>query len=134
MPLLIPDLTGKIAIVTGANTELGYATMVAIASHGAQVFLACRSQQRAEDAITRAKQEIKQKYPLAPEPKVEFLELDLNDLTKCRQSARAFLSKGLPLHILVNNSGITAVPFALSAGDIETQFAINPRGIRRFTV
>lgn len=124
----IPDLANKVAIVTGANSGLGYATTVALAAKGAHVFLACRSQQRAEDAIERAKAEIKETYPDAAEPKLEFLELDLNDLKKSREAARTFANKGLPLHILVNNSGIMATPFELSADGIETQFAVNHLG------
>ncbi|KAF9132465.1 hypothetical protein BGW39_000102 [Mortierella sp. 14UC] len=123
----IPNLAGKIAIVTGANTGLGYATTVALATHSAHVFLACRSKQRAEDAIERAKAEIKT-YPAALAPQLEFLELDLNDMNKSRQAALEFLEKGLPLHILINNSGIMIVPFALSADGIETQFAVNHMG------
>ncbi|KAG0003967.1 hypothetical protein BGZ79_010667 [Entomortierella chlamydospora] len=130
----IPDLTGKVAIVTGANTGLGYATTVALAAHGAHVFLACRSQQRATDAIERAKKEIKEKYPQAAKPKLEFLELDLNDLAKSRQAARNFKAKNLPLHILVCNSGIMLVLFALSADGIETQFAVNHMGHFVFTL
>jgi len=124
----IPDQTGKVAIVTGANTGLGYATTVALAGHGAHVFLACRNRQRAMDAIDRAKKEIKESYPHAAEPKLEFLELDLNDMNKCKKAAKEFLAKGLPLHILVNNSGIMYTPFELSADGIETQFAVNHLG------
>ncbi|KAF9368661.1 hypothetical protein BGX21_006437 [Mortierella sp. AD011] len=89
----IPDLTGKVAIVTGGNSGLGYATVVALAANGAHVFLACRSKERALDAIERAKTEIKEKYPKAREPKLEFMELDLNDMKKTQQSARDFFGK-----------------------------------------
>ncbi|KAG0003966.1 hypothetical protein BGZ80_007715 [Entomortierella chlamydospora] len=130
----IPDLTGKVAIVTGANTGLGYCTTVALATHGAHVFLACRSQQRATDAIERVKAEIKEKYPQAADPKLDFLELDLNDMRKTRDAAKNFLVKGLPLHILVCNSGIMATPFELSADGIETQFAVNHMGHFVFTM
>ncbi|KAF8977587.1 hypothetical protein BGZ46_007258 [Entomortierella lignicola] len=130
----IPDLIGKVAIVTGANTGLGYATTVALAANGAHVFLACRSQQRATDAIERAKKEIKEKHPEAQTPKLEFLELDLNDLKKSRQSAREFKAKNLPLHILVCNSGMMNVNFDLSADGIETQFAVNHMGHFVFTL
>ncbi|KAG0275390.1 hypothetical protein BGZ96_003821, partial [Linnemannia gamsii] len=130
----IPDLTGKIAIVTGANTGLGYATTVALAACGARVFLACRSKQRAEDAIERARAEIKAKYPNAPKtPQLDFLELDLNDMNKAHQAAKEFLGKELPLHILVNNSGIMNTPFGLSADGIESQFAVNHMGHFVFT-
>ncbi|KAG0348398.1 hypothetical protein BC939DRAFT_403561 [Gamsiella multidivaricata] len=130
---LIPDQTGKVAIVTGANTGLGYATMVALAGHGAHVFLACRSEERALHAVEKAKQEIKEKYPRAPAPNLEFLELDLNDMSKCKKAANEFLNKGLPLHLLVNNSGIMTTPFALSADGIEQQFAVNHMGHFVFT-
>ncbi|KAF9148837.1 hypothetical protein BG015_009414 [Linnemannia schmuckeri] len=130
----IPDLTGKVAIVTGANSGLGYATTVALAAHGARVFLACRSKERAQEAIENARAEIKAKYPNAPTPQLEFLELDLNDMTKSSQAAQDFLKKGLPLHILINNSGIMNCPFALSADGIETQFAVNHMGHFVFTM
>ncbi|KAF9132548.1 hypothetical protein BG015_003697 [Linnemannia schmuckeri] len=130
---LIPDQTGKVAIVTGANTGLGYATMVALAGHGAHVFLACRSGERALVAIQKAKQEIKEKYPRAPVPNLEFLELDLNDMNKCKNAANEFLNKSLPLHLLVNNSAIMTTPFALSADGIEQQFAVNHIGHFVFT-
>ncbi|KAG0319213.1 hypothetical protein BGZ97_002559 [Linnemannia gamsii] len=131
----IPDLSGKIAIVTGANSGLGYATTVALAAQGAHVFLACRNKQRAEDAIERAKVEIKETYPSTTAVgNMEFLELDLNDMRKARESARLFSEKGLPLHILINNSGIMATPFELSADGIETQFAVNHMGHFVFTL
>ncbi|KAF9171256.1 hypothetical protein BGX21_004915 [Mortierella sp. AD011] len=130
----IPNLTGKVAIVTGANTGLGYCTTVALAAHGAHVFMAYRSQQRATDAIERAKAEIKEKYPQAADPKLDFLELDLNDMRKARDAAKKFLAKDLPLHILVCNSGIMASLFELSADGIETQFAINHMGHFVFTM
>ncbi|KAG0295455.1 hypothetical protein BGZ98_001394 [Dissophora globulifera] len=125
----IPDLSGKVAIVTGANTGLGYATTVALAGHGARVFLACRSKQKALDAIENAKKDIQEKYPqLVGEPQLEFLELDLNSLTKSRDAARAFLAKNLPLHILICNSGIMMPAFELSEDGVETQFAVNHMG------
>lgn len=124
----IPDLSGKVVIVTGANTGLGYATMVALGAHGAHVIAACRSEQRATEAIEKAKKEIKANYPNAPEPNLEFLQLDLNDINNCAQAAKNFLSKNLPLHILINNSGIMTTPFALSADGIEQQLAVNHVG------
>ncbi|KAF9204151.1 hypothetical protein BGZ49_005624 [Haplosporangium sp. Z 27] len=113
----IPDQTGKVAIVTGANTGLGYATAVALAGNGAHVFFACRNERKALDAIERAKLEIKEHYLQASEPKLEFLELDLNDMKKTRQSARNFLERNLPLHILICNAGVNLAPYELSADD-----------------
>ncbi|KAF9917603.1 hypothetical protein BX616_000488 [Lobosporangium transversale] len=131
----IPDLTGKVAIVTGANCGLGYATAVALAAHGARVFFACRSQLRALEAIERAKEEIKRKHPqLNPNPEFDFLKLDLNDMRQCHHAAQQFLDRGLPLHILINNGGIMTTPFALSADGIEQQFAVNHMGHFVFTM
>ncbi|KFH63135.1 hypothetical protein MVEG_11172 [Podila verticillata NRRL 6337] len=130
----IPDLTSKVALITGANTGLGYATMVALAGHGAHVIAACRSEQRATEAIEKAKQEIKNKYPNASEPQIDFLQLDLNDINNSAQAAKNFLSMGIPLHILVNNGGIATTPFALSADGIEQQLAINHVGHFVFTM
>ncbi|KAF9114190.1 hypothetical protein BGX27_011463 [Mortierella sp. AM989] len=135
----IPDLSGKVAIVTGANSGLGFATTVALASHGAHVFLACRSQLRALEAIEKAKVEIKRRQELDPllskkEPNFDFLALDLNDMKKCHHAAQQFLDRNLPLHILVNNGGIMTSPFALSADGIEQQFAVNHMGHFVFTM
>ncbi|KAF9547951.1 hypothetical protein EC957_007464 [Mortierella hygrophila] len=125
----IPDLTGKVAIVTGANAGLGYTTMVALAGRGAHVFLACRSRKRALAAIDSALPEVRSKYPsLTTAPKLEFLELDLMDVNKTQQAAKEFLRKGLPLNILVCNAGNRVVPFQLSADGIESAFAVNHIG------
>ncbi|KAI1314548.1 hypothetical protein EDD11_002023 [Mortierella claussenii] len=130
----IPDLTGKVAIVTGANTGLGYATTVALAGHGAHVFLACRSKERVMDAITRAQKEIKEMFPHLAEPKMEFLELDLNDMRKSRDSAETFLAKGLPLHMLICNAAVMITPVELSADGIEKHFGVNHMGHFVFTL
>jgi len=137
----IPDLSGKVAIVTGANSGLGYATTVALASHGAHVILACRSEAKALEAIEKAKVEIrewKQKHNPHPtlesettkhqEPQLEFLALDLNDMNSCHRAAKKFLERGLPIHMLINNGGIMTSPFALSADGVEQQFAVNHMG------
>ncbi|KAF9437412.1 hypothetical protein BGZ76_000835 [Entomortierella beljakovae] len=135
----IPDLSGKVAIVTGANTGLGFSTTVALASHGAHVFLACRSEPKALEAIEKAKIEIKKRQETNPnlskkEPNLDFLLLDLNDMKKCRHAAQQFLERGLPLHILINNGGIMTSPFALSEDGIEQQFAVNHMGHFVFTM
>ncbi|KAG0066571.1 hypothetical protein BGZ89_007144 [Linnemannia elongata] len=163
----IPDLTGKVAIVTGATGGLGYATVVALAAHGAHVFLACRSRDRAEAAIQQAHTDILQlqfdhpngHYPSASsasaaekglagsagqsqpypfqsstfKPKLEFLELELGQMDKARAAAETFLTKGLPLHILVCNGGIKNRPFELTPDGYENHFGINHLGHFVFT-
>ncbi|CAO3574592.1 unnamed protein product [Mortierella alpina] len=142
----IPNLHGKVAIVTGATGGLGYATVVALAAHGAHVFLACRNRVKAEEAIERAQADILQlqfDFPDAVHecsfdgeknrPRLEFLELDLGEMRKCRAAATEFLERGLPLHILVNNGGVLHRDFELSEDGYEHHFAINHLGHFVFT-
>ncbi|KAF9290153.1 hypothetical protein BGZ88_007460 [Linnemannia elongata] len=132
---MIPDLTGKVAIVTGANGGVGYATTVALAAHGARVFMACRSEARAKEAMDKVRQEIKRDYPrYQGGVKLDFLELDLSDVTKVYQSAHTFLAEGLPLHILINNSGVAFSPVKQSADGLEYMFAVNHLGHFVFTL
>ncbi|KAF9176964.1 hypothetical protein BGZ51_009281 [Haplosporangium sp. Z 767] len=138
----IPDLTGKVAIVTGANSGLGYATTVGLAAHGAHVFMACRSEARCKEAMVRIREEVAKRFPNGPwrehpggpSVKLEFLEVDMNDLSKVQTAAEQFLQTGLPLHLLVNNCGIGGTPWALSADGIEQQFAVNYLGPFAFTM
>ncbi|KAF9182664.1 hypothetical protein BGZ51_004518 [Haplosporangium sp. Z 767] len=152
----IPDLTGKVAIVTGATGGLGYATVVALAAHGAHVFLACRNRVKAEEAIERARADIlqlqfdhpnakhtmrfdfdaedeKQQHQQHQYPKLEFLELELSEMRRAHAAAKEFLDRGLPLHILVNNAGIMNRDFELSEDGFENHFAINHLGHFVFT-
>nr|KAJ3414602.1 hypothetical protein HK105_001728 [Polyrhizophydium stewartii] len=110
----VPDLAGKVAIVTGGNSGLGYETVRALASKGARVFMAARSEAKARDAIDRLKG--------ATGCDAEFLRLDLQDLNQVKAAADEFLAKQLPLHILVNN-----------ADGIESQMGTNHLGHFLFT-
>jgi NAD(P)-dependent dehydrogenase (short-subunit alcohol dehydrogenase family) len=94
----IPILTGKIAIVTGGNTGIGFETCLELVRHGAYVYMASRSKQRATEAISK----IKEKVPVA---QIEFLELDLKDLKQVQKAAQSFLALDKPLDILINNAG-----------------------------
>ncbi|KAG0013836.1 Retinol dehydrogenase 14 [Podila clonocystis] len=138
----IPDLTGKYALVTGANQGIGYSTTLGLVSHGAHVTMACRTEAKANEAIERLHKDVKEKFPhsvaAAQVSKghrlpLEFLQLDLNDLKKTQKSAQEYLSRGLPLHILINNSGIAIEPWGLSADGIENHFAVNHLGHFVFT-
>jgi len=142
----IPDLTGQVAIVTGATGNVGYATVVALAAHGAHVFLACRNRVKTEEAIERAQADILQlqfDHPNAKhvarfdseknQPKLEFLELELGEVRKAQAAAHEFLSKGLPLHILICSAGIKIRDFELTEGGYENHFGINHLGHFAFT-
>jgi NAD(P)-dependent dehydrogenase (short-subunit alcohol dehydrogenase family) len=117
----IPDLTGKVAIVTGANSGIGFETAQALARKGATVILACRNKEKGEAAI----QQIAQEYPDA---KTELLQLDLSDLASVRRFAEEFTSHYDRLDMLINNAGIMWAPFGKTPDGFEKQFATNHLG------
>ncbi|MEH0544231.1 oxidoreductase [Streptomyces sp. B21-105] len=115
----MPDQEGRSVVVTGANSGLGYVTARELARRGARVVLACRSEARGKDAVERLRAEV-------PGAEVELGSLDLGDLA----SVRAFAS-ALPyerLDLLVNNAGVMAMPYGVTADGFETQFGVNHLG------
>lgn len=117
----IPDLTGKVAIVTGANSGIGYAAAKALACREAIVILACRDPQKGRAAIEQIGQEV-------PTARAELLALDLADLAAVRRFADEFISNYDRLDILINNAGIMAPPFVKTADGFELQFGTNHLG------
>ena len=91
----IPDLTGKVAIVTGGNTGLGKECIKQLALHNAKVYLASRTESRARTAI----EELTNTHR-ALEGRIVFLKLDLTDLRGCQRAAQEFLAKESRLDIL----------------------------------
>lgn len=115
----IPPQNGRIAVVTGANSGLGYVTALELARHGAHVVLACRDMERGEAARELLLSEV-------PEAEAETRRLDLADLA----SVHAFTER-LPydrVDLLVNNAGLMAVPYARTADGFEMQFGVNHLG------
>ena len=117
----IPDLTGKIAIVTGASSGIGYETARALAHKGATVSLACRNKNKGETAA----QQIGQEYP---EAKTDLMQLDLSDLASIHGCADEFTGRHDRLDMLINNAGIMATPFGKTADGFELQFGTNHLG------
>jgi NAD(P)-dependent dehydrogenase (short-subunit alcohol dehydrogenase family) len=117
----MPDLTGKVAIVTGANSGIGYEMARALACKDATVILACRNKEKAEASV----RQIAQEYPSA---KVELMQLDLSDLASVRRFADQFTGRYARLDILLNNAGIMVPPFAKTADGFESQFGTNHLG------
>lgn len=115
----IPDLTGRVAVVTGANSGLGYVTARELARKGARVVLACRSEARGQEAGDRMAAEV-------PDAHLEFGRLDLGDLASVRDFAHSFPYGRLDL--LVNNAGVMAPPYGTTADGFETQFGVNHLG------
>src|SRR4051812_34537893 len=94
----IPDQSGKLAVVTGANSGLGLVTALELARHGAEVVVAARSSEKGEAAV----KEIRDAAPHAPSPRAAVL--DLASLDSVRSFA-AGLSGGR-VDLLINNAGV----------------------------
>ncbi|MDG4862122.1 oxidoreductase [Streptomyces sp. T-3] len=115
----IPDQSGRTAVVTGANSGIGFVTARELARQGTRVVLACRSETRGKEAEARILGEV-------PDAQVEFRALDLGDLTSVRDFAAAYEPDSLDL--LINNAGVMALPYARTADGFETQFGVNHLG------
>ncbi|KAK6991835.1 NAD-binding protein [Favolaschia claudopus] len=115
----LKDLTGKVIILTGGNSGIGYATTQLLARQGAKVYMATRSQSRAADAIARLKSEG------LGTGTVEWLELDLADPRSARRAAEEFLGKEERLDVLVNNAALVSGPFKLNADGLLDIMVIN---------
>ena len=119
----IPDQSGRLALITGANSGLGLETARALLARGATVVLACRSRSRAE----QARQELLQAAPPASGA-VDLLDLDLASLSAVRQAASELADRYGRLDLLINNAGLMALPRLLSRDGYEMQLAVNHLG------
>ncbi|KAG0667620.1 hypothetical protein C6P46_000157 [Rhodotorula mucilaginosa] len=113
----LADLTGKVAAVTGANEGIGFITARELHKKGCKVFLLCRNEEKAQDAIKR----INEATPGQPDNLV-FIPFDLTDIPSAKRAADAISNQVSRLDILVNNAGIMAWPYELKNG-IEVQFS-----------
>lgn len=117
----IPDLTGKIVIVTGANSGIGFEAAREFARNGAQVILASRNLDKAKDALQEIQGEL-------PQAKAEIIRLDLASINSIQNFVKLFKSKYDKLDILLNNAGIMMVPYGTTEDGFEKQFGINHLG------
>lgn len=118
----IPRLDGKTAVVTGANSGIGYHTALELGRAGADVIVACRDPGRAQAALSSLRAE-------APGARFSLEMLNLADLSSARAFAERLSGSIKAIHILVNNAGIMAVPKReLTAQGFELQFGTNHLG------
>jgi NAD(P)-dependent dehydrogenase (short-subunit alcohol dehydrogenase family) len=117
----IPDQQGRVVIVTGGNSGIGYEAALALAGKNAHVILAVRSMDKGEEASRN----IRQQYPKS---QVTLMELDLSDLKSVRAFAQNFLKQYDRLDILINNAGVMALPQRKTADGFEMQFGTNHLG------
>jgi NAD(P)-dependent dehydrogenase (short-subunit alcohol dehydrogenase family) len=122
----IPDQTGRTAVVTGANTGLGYETAAALAAKGAHVVLAIRNLDKgkaAADLITRR----------SPGAEVSLQELDLTSLDSVREAADQLHAAHDGIDLLINNAGVMMTPKETTKDGFELQFGTNHLGHFAFT-
>ncbi len=117
----MPDLRGRTAVVTGANSGLGFEATKELARAGAHVVMACRRMARAEDARERVERAVR-------DPSLAVRELDLADLESVRSFAEGFADDHDELHVLLNNAGVMAPPRRETEDGFELQFGVNHLG------
>lgn len=117
----IPDISGQIAIVTGANTGLGKETAKALAEKNATVILAVRNTIKGEDAAN----DIIKEYPKSI---VRVMKLDLSSLKSVKEFADSFSKEYKQLHYLINNAGVMMPPYSKTEDGFELQFGTNHLG------
>ncbi|KAM6135699.1 retinol dehydrogenase 12-like [Phoenicopterus ruber ruber] len=115
------DLTGKTVIVTGANSGIGKCVALDLARRNARTILACRSRERGQAAV----EEIR---AATGNPAVLLRLLDTSSLASVRAFAQAVLREEKRLDVLVNNAGLTGLPFAITPEGLEQTFATNYLG------
>jgi NAD(P)-dependent dehydrogenase (short-subunit alcohol dehydrogenase family) len=117
----IPDLSGKVAVITGANGGLGLASAKALAGKGAHVVMAARNQAKAADARAEI-------LAAHPDASLEIVELDLGSLASVENAANAIAAKHDRIDILMCNAGVMAMPQGTTEDGFDTQMGTNVLG------
>ncbi|KAF8922108.1 short chain dehydrogenase [Mucidula mucida] len=110
----MPDLTGRVAIVTGGNTGIGIATVRELARRGTRVYILSRNESRVLEAIESVKKE-------TPEAMIKYINFDLLRMQTAKTAAEEFLQHETRLDMLINNAGIMATPYEIGPDGIEIQ-------------
>ncbi len=114
-------MSNPVVVITGANAGLGFETALAFARDGAKVMMACRSMERAEQALRELLVQI-------PAADAAILPLDVSEPESIRDFARELSDRGYRLDVLINNAGIVAVPLSRNSVGHEIQIATNYLG------
>ncbi|MFJ4970776.1 oxidoreductase [Streptomyces sp. NPDC088755] len=118
----MPDLSGRTAVVTGANSGIGAVTALALARSGARTVLACRDAERGRRALEAVRR-------AAPRSDTRLVRLDLADLASVAEAADTIAQEvDGRLDLLVNNAGVMALPLLRTADGFEMQFGTNHLG------
>ncbi|MCB9139133.1 MAG: SDR family oxidoreductase [Caldilineaceae bacterium] len=117
----MPDLGGKLIVVTGANSGIGLEETKEFSRRGAQVIMACRNREKAQAALDALEAEV-------PAARAQVMPLDLSSLASIHEFARAFKQAYTRLDILVNNAGIMMTPYGTTQDGFELQLGTNHLG------
>ena len=117
----VPDQAGHVAVVTGANTGIGYHTAAVLAKHGARVVLAVRNTDKGESAAKKI-------LTASPDADVTVAELDLSSLESIRAAAKSLSATYPRINLLINNAGVMYTPKQTTADGFELQFGTNHLG------
>lgn len=117
----IPDQSGRVAVITGANTGLGYETAAALAARGAHVVLAVRNLDNGSDAAARITAQ-------HPDASVALQQLDLASLDSIRAAAAQLRTDHDRIELLINNAGVMYPPKSTTEDGFELQFGTNHLG------
>src|SRR5271166_6781534 len=122
LTLEVPDVSGRFAVVTGANSGLGFGLAKKLAAAGADVVLAIRSRAKGEAAIAEIRREV-------PAAKLTIRQLDLSSLKSVAALGDELTAEGRPVDILINNAGVMTPPQRQETHDgFELQFGTNHLG------
>ncbi len=113
-------LSGRVALITGANTGIGLVAARELARQGAHLFITCRNLATARKALGDLR-------TTSGNTQIEALMLDLGDFASVRACAKTFLARDLPLHLLINNAGLAGVG-GITASGFELAFGVNHMG------
>ncbi len=117
----VPDQQGRTALVTGANTGLGFWTAVHLAKAGARVLIGSRSAAKGADALRSLRDE-------APGSEADVLQLDLSSLAAVEDAAGRLRASENQLDLLINNAGVMMPPYGTTADGFELQLGVNHLG------
>jgi len=117
----IPDLSGRSAVVTGANGGLGLETARALAAAGADVVMAARNQEKAQEALEDVRSS-------RPDAKLELVPMDLASQQSVKEASGRIAALHPALDLLINNAGVMAIPERKTADGYEMQFGTNHLG------
>jgi NAD(P)-dependent dehydrogenase (short-subunit alcohol dehydrogenase family) len=117
----IPDQTGRVFIITGANSGLGYESTLALARKNARIVMACRNMEKGEVAAEAVRQQV-------PQADLDLMQLDLASLDSIHNFAAAFQARYARLDVLMNNAGVMAIPRRETTDGFEMQFGVNHLG------